>query len=155
MRLKNYWTLLPLLLATVLPGQMAPTLTVAPVPTVRTHKGSVAVVTFKAALPPGFHANSNTPTDAYLIPLTLKWTGGPLQADGITYPKPAQEKYSFSDKPLSVVTGEFSITTKFKVPADAPNGASSENGTLRYQACNDRMCFAPKTVPVMVSINIE
>ena len=66
---------------------MAPTLTVAPVPTVRTHKGSVAVVTVRAALPPGFHANSNTPTDAYLIPLTLKWTGGPLQADGITYPK--------------------------------------------------------------------
>jgi hypothetical protein len=84
---------------------MAPTLTIAPVPTVRAHKGSVAVVTFKAALPPGFHANSNTPTDAYLIPLTLKWTGGPLQADGITYPKAAQEKYSFSDKPLSVVKG--------------------------------------------------
>jgi hypothetical protein len=113
------------------------------------------VVTVRAALPPGFHANSNTPTDAYLIPLTLKWTGGPLQADGITYPKPAQEKYSFSEKPLSVVTGEFSIATKFKVPADAPTGASAQNGTLRYQACNDRMCFAPKTVPVSLSLNIE
>lgn len=134
---------------------MAPTLAVAPVPTVRTHRGSVAVVTLKAVLPPGFHANSNTPTDTYLIPLTLKWTGGPLQSDGITYPKPSQEKYSFSDKPLSVVTGEFSISTKFKVPADAPTGASAQNGTLRYQACNDRMCFAPKTVPVTLSLNIE
>ncbi len=134
---------------------MAPTLTIAPVPTVRTHKGATATVTFKAVLPPGYHANSNTPSDAYLIPLTLKWTGGPLQADGITYPKPSQEKYSFSDKPLSVVTGEFAITTKFKVPADAPNGASAQNGTLRYQACNDRMCFAPKTIPVSVSLNVE
>jgi thioredoxin:protein disulfide reductase len=134
---------------------MAPTLTIAPVPTVRTHKGATATVTFKAVLPPGYHANSNTPTDAYLIPLTLKWTGGPLQADGITYPKPSEEKYSFSEKPLSVVTGEFAITTKFKVPADAPNGSSAQNGTLRYQACNDRMCFAPKTVPVSVSLNVE
>ena len=134
---------------------MAPTLTVAPVPTVRTHKGAVATVTFKLALPPGYHANSNTPTDAYLIPLTLKWTGGPLQADGITYPKASNEKYSFSEKPLSVVTGEFEITTKFKVPANAPNGASSENGTLRYQACNDRMCFAPKTVPVTFAVSVD
>ncbi len=134
---------------------MAPTLTIAPVPTVKAHKGAVAVVTFKAALPPGFHANSNTPTDAYLIPLTLKWTGGPLQADGITYPKAAQEKYSFSDKPLSVVTGEFGISTKFKVPADAPTGPAAQNGTLKYQACNDRMCFAPKTVPITVALDIE
>src|ERR1035438_6218545 len=128
MLLKTYWKLLPCLLATSLSAQMAPTLTIAPVPTVRTHKGAVAVVTFKAALPPGFHANSNTPTDAYLIPLTLKWTGGPLQADGITYPKAAQEKYSFSEKPLSVVTGEFSITTKFKVPADAPRSEERREG---------------------------
>src|ERR1700685_4545048 len=98
---KTYWKLLPCLLATSLSAQMAPTLTTAMPPTVKAHKGSVAVVTFKAALPPGFHANSNTPTDAYLIPLTLKWTGGPLQTDGITYPKAAQEKYSFSEEPLS------------------------------------------------------
>jgi hypothetical protein len=135
--------------------QMTPTLTVAPVPTVKAQKGSVAVVSLRAVLPPGFHANSNTPSDAYLIPLTLKWTGGPLEADGITYPKGTNEKYSFSDKPLSVVTGEFTITTKFKVPATAATGASAQNGTLRYQACNDRMCFAPKTLNVSLSLNIE
>lgn len=134
---------------------MAPQLTIAPVATVKAKKGATAVVTFKATLPPGYHANSNTPTDAYLIPLMLKWTGGPLQADGITYPKASNEKYSFSDKPLSVVTGEFSVTTKFKVPANTPSGPAVENGTVRYQACNDRMCFAPKTVPVTVGIEIE
>jgi len=134
---------------------MAPNLTVAPVSTVRTHKGATATVTFKLALPPGYHANSHTPSDSYLIPLTLKWTGGPLQADDVAYPKASMEKYSFSDKPLSVVTGQFEITTKFKVPETAPNGPSSENGTLRYQACNDRMCFAPKNVPVTFTVSVE
>ena len=43
----------------------------------------------------------------------------------------------------------------FKVPADAPVGAAAQNGTLKYQACNDRMCFAPKTVPISLSLNIE
>lgn len=141
--------------AAVLIAQTSPNLTVAPVPTVKVRKGSVAAVTLRAVLPPGFHANSNTPTDEYLIPLSLKWTGGPLQSDSITYPKGTLEKYPFSAKPLSVVTGEFSISTKFKVPGDAPNGAASQNGILKYQACNDRMCFAPKTVPVSVTLEIE
>lgn len=143
------------MLALTLAAQTSPTLTVATVPTVKAKKGSVATVVVHAMLPPGFHANSNMPSDDYLIPLTMKWTGGPLQADGIVYPKAAVEKYAFSDKPLSVVTGEFTITTKFKVPAAAPQGPSAENGTIRYQACNDRMCFAAKTVPVTISLNIE
>lgn len=160
MLLKRCSKLLPGLITlmpatTLLIAQMAPTLTVAPVPTLKVRKGSVAAVTLRAVLPPGFHANSNTPTDEYLIPLSLKWTGGPLTVGNVTYPKGSMEKYSFSPKPLSVVTGEFSISTKFNVPANAPNGASSENGTIRYQACNDRMCFAPKSVPVSVTIEVE
>ncbi|HWE50263.1 MAG TPA: hypothetical protein VG273_10760 [Bryobacteraceae bacterium] len=158
MRLNNFYKTAAIVLglsALLAAQQMTPTLTVAPVPTVKAQKGAVAVVSMRAVLPPGFHANSNTPSDAYLIPLTLKWTGGPLEADGITYPKGTMEKYSFSDKPLSVVTGEFTITTKFKVPSNAATGASAQNGTLRYQACNDRMCFAPKTLNVSLSLNIE
>lgn len=160
MLLKRCSKLLPGLIAlapaaAILVAQMAPTLTVAPVPTLKVRKGSVAAVTLRAVLPPGFHANSNTPSDEYLVPLTLKWTGGPLTADGVTYPKGTLEKYPFSAKPLSVVTGEFSISSKFKVPANAPNGPAAQNGTLRYQACNDRMCFAPKSVPVSVTLEIE
>jgi hypothetical protein len=78
-----------------------------------------------------------------------------MQVDSVTYPKAALEKYAFSDKPLSVVTGEFVLTTKFKVPADAPLGAAAQTGTLRYQACNDRMCFSPKSVPVSVAVDIQ
>ena len=130
-------------------------LSVEPPAAVPAKRGSTVQAKVKVLLQPGYHANSNTPTDSYLIPLTLKWTGGPLQMDSIVYPKAALEKYSFSDKPLSVVTGAFEITTKFKVPANAPNGASSENGTIRYQACNDRMCFAPKTIPVTFSISVD
>lgn len=156
MPLKACSKLLPFVACAVaLSAQMAPVLTVSPVPTIKAQKGAVTVVAIRAVLPPGFHANSDKPTDAYLIPLALKWTTGPLQADGITYPKSTMEKYSFSDKPLSVVTGEFTITTKFKVPSAASTGPAAQNGTLKYQACNDRMCFAPKTVPVVLSLNIE
>src|SRR4051794_4321043 len=132
---KLLWTLLAAAspLAPALSAQMAPTLSVAAVPTVKVKKGADAVIALKASLPAGYHANSNKPTESYLIPLTLKWTGGPLQVQAVTYPKASMEKYSFSDKPISVVTGEFEITTKFKVPADTQNGPAAQTGTLRYQ----------------------
>lgn len=136
-------------------AQMSPNLTVAPVPTVKAAKGSTTVVNLKASLPSGYHANTNKPTEAYLIPLTLKWTAGPLEVDSISYPKGTLEKYSFSEKPLSVVTGDFTIVTRFKVPAAASGGPAAQTGTLRYQACDSKACYPPKNVPVNVTVSVE
>lgn len=140
----------------VAPAQMAPELKIASQATVKVKRGVVTLVTLKASLPAGFHANSHTPTEAYLIPLVLKWTGGPLGEGTVAYPKPQLEKYTFSaGKDISVVTGAFDLVTKFAVPATAATGPAAETGTLRYQACNDRMCFPPKTVPVNVTVSVE
>jgi hypothetical protein len=122
---------------------------------VKVAKGAAATVVLKASLPSGYHANTNKPTEAYLIPMTLKWTTGPLEMTTVDYPKGTMEKYSFSDKPLSVVTGDFSITTKFKVPASAASGPAAQNGTLRYQACDNKACYPPKTVPVSFTVSVE
>jgi hypothetical protein len=102
----------------------------------------------------GYHVNSNTPSDAYLIPLKLTWNDGPVTASAVVFPKPSMEKYSFSEKPLSVFSGRFEITTKFSVPAGAALGPITIPGKLRYQACNDRMCLAPKTVDVALQFNV-
>lgn len=138
-----------------LSAQTAPNLTITPIPTVKAAKGGTVSVTVQAHLPAGYHANSNKPTEAYLIPLKLTWTEGPLTMDSIEYPKGSMEKYSFSDKPLSVVTGDFSITTKFKVAPGAAAGPAAQVGSLKYQACNDRACFPPKTVPVNLTVSVE
>ena len=158
MRFKSCSKFFPLflLIGVALTAQMAPELKIASQATVKVKRGAPATVTLKVSLPAGFHANSNTPTEPNLIPLTLKWTGGPLQEGVITYPKPLMETYQFTaGKPISVVAGAFDVVTKFKVPAAAATGPSAQTGTLRYQACNDRMCFPPKTVPVNVTVSVE
>ncbi len=104
----------------------------------------------------GFHCNSNTPADEYLIPLKLTWTaGGPAQAGAVVYPKPQMENYAFSQKPVSVFSGTFVLETKFTVPASAKTGLTTINGKLRYQACNERECLPPKTLDVQVPVDIE
>jgi len=104
----------------------------------------------------GFHVNSNTPSDDYLIPLKLVWTpGGGLVGGDVVYPKPELQKYSFSDKPLSVFTGNFDLIVKFQVAPDAPAGPGAKAGKLRYQACDDKACYPPKTVDVSVSYVVQ
>jgi thiol:disulfide interchange protein DsbD len=153
---RNYWKILSAisaLLLTNLALAQTPSLMVkAPVGVV-VKKGAAVDVKLMATLNEGFHLNSHTPTEDYLIPLTLKWDG-PLEAVDVVYPKPQMEKYSFDDKPLSVLTGQFSLVTKFKAPATASLGPVTLNGKIRYQACNNNSCFAPKTVPVTLTVQV-
>ena len=102
---------------------------------------------------PGFHVNSNKPKDEFIIPLKLTWTGGPLVAEKITYPK--AEDMKIGDQVLSVFTGKFTIQTAFKAPEQAPASSQSMTGKLRYQACDNRMCLRPVTVDVQVTVTIE
>jgi hypothetical protein len=105
---------------------------------------------------PGYHVNSNHPSEEYLIPLKLTWTStGALQPGTVTYPKANTEKYEFAEKPLSVFTGSFDLVANFKVAGNAPAGPGAAAGKLHYQACNNRACFAPKTVDVTVTYQIQ
>jgi hypothetical protein len=119
-------------------------------------RGTAVEAKIAVSVQPNFHVNSNTPSDAYLIPLKLTWTpGGALEPGPVVFPKPQLEKYEFSDKPLSVFTGDFSLTAKFTVPASASQGPGIMVGKLRYQACNNNSCFPPKTVEVRVPYSVQ
>jgi len=119
-------------------------------------RGTAVEAKIAVSVQPSFHVNSNTPSDAYLIPLKLTWAqGGALEPGAVIFPKPQMEKYEFSDKPLSVFTGDFDLIAKFKVPAAASQGPGIMLGKLRYQACNSNSCFPPKTVEVRVSYSVQ
>ena len=118
-------------------------------------KGQTASAKITATLNEGIHANSHTPSEPNLIPLSLTWNTGPLEAVSTVYPKASMEKYAFSPTPISVVTGAFTITTKFKTAPKAEAGHETVVGKLRYQACNNNACFPPKTVEVKLPVTIQ
>lgn len=115
--------------------------------------GGTASQNLRVTILPGFHVNSDKPKDEYLIPLKLAWTGGPLEAVSITYPKP--EEVKVGTDMLRVFTGTFQIQTEFKAREHAAPGNSTVTGKLRYQACNSDMCFRPATADVTVPVTIE
>jgi len=135
-------------------GQSSNVLTLAPPEKVTAKIGSALQVKLPLELRPGYHCNSNKPSDEYLIPLKLTWAPGPLESPEVIYPPPQMEKYSFSPTPLSVYSGNFELLTKFKVSAAAMPGQVIITGKLKYQACTDRMCLQPKTIDVSIPIDI-
>lgn len=122
---------------------------------IRAGRGEVATVTVSVELREGFHVNSHTPAEAYLIPLRLSWKPGPAEPVETLYPEPKLEKFAFSAKPVSVFSGRFAITTRFRIPASAALGPTVLSGRLRYQACNDSACLPPSTAEVRVPLTIQ
>lgn len=147
--------LLPSLSGLLLLAQNSPILNVTPPEPVNAKPGAAFTEKFTASLNEGFHMNSHTPAEPYLIPLSLKWTLGPVEAADVEYPKPETLKLPFEAKPLSVLTGKCTFVTKFKLPASAKPGPLTVLGKLRYQACNDKACFPPKTLDVKLPVNVQ
>jgi thiol:disulfide interchange protein DsbD len=125
-------------------------------PKVAGKRGVAVQATIPMAVDPGFHVNSNKPNEEYLIPLRLTWKStGALEPGAIVYPKAAEERYEFSEKPLSVLTGRFGVIANFKVAANAPAGPGVAVGQLRYQACSDKMCFPPKNIEISLPYSVQ
>jgi DsbC/DsbD-like thiol-disulfide interchange protein len=120
---------------------------------VNAKRGSVVEQSLTVEVLPGFHVNNDKPKDEFLIPLKLSWTAGPLETQSISYPKP--EEIKVGTQMLTVFTGSFQVGTKFQVPANAPAGTAMMVGKLRYQACNNEMCFRPSSVEVRLPVTIE
>jgi len=102
----------------------------------------------------GYHVNSNTPSDEYLIPLKVTWTSlGALEGGQVTFPK--AEKITVGDMSLSVFTGKIGLTVNFKVSAKAPGGPGIASGKLGFQACDNSRCFPPKSVDINVHYQVQ
>jgi hypothetical protein len=122
-----------------------------PDPLVLKH-GASADQALRVTVVSGFHVNGDKPKDEFLIPLKLTWTG-PLEARSITYPK--TEELKVGNQMLVVLTGTFIIHTNFAAPQSLAPGATTVTGKLRYQACNNEMCFRPSSVEVKLPVVVE
>lgn len=116
-------------------------------------RGDVATAALKVVTLPGFHVNSDKPGGEYTVPLQLTWEPGPLKPRLIHYPQ--SEKLKVGNETLNVLSGTFTVQTEFLAPANTPPGAAVITGKLRYQACNNLMCFRPSVTEVRLPVLVE
>lgn len=119
-----------------------------------TAAGGTARLVVRVTLPPDLHVQANKPRDPALIPTELSITppAGTTLVD-VTYPEPIDFNQAGATQPLAVYPNIFDIVVRLKVaPGLAP--ATPVAATLRYQACNDVLCFAPANADIRWTLTV-
>ncbi len=104
----------------------------------------------------GYHINANPASEPSLIPteVEIKPTNG-ITVEKPIYPKGLNKKFAFSDKPLDVYEKTVSVKVKLRAAKNVAKGQQLLNGTLRYQACDNEVCFPPTNLDLMIPITIN
>jgi thiol:disulfide interchange protein len=110
-----------------------------------------AVLTFD--LGDNWHVNAHKPLDQFLIPTELMITA----ASGISLANTVYPEYILFDlagDKLAVYEHTFHIGVILQIAADAAPGEHKLAGELKYQACNNEMCFPPAKLPLEITVNV-
>jgi len=112
--------------------------------------GKASDVTLHFRVASGFHINSHTPREEFLIPTTFSIPDGTgVRLDKAIYPAGTDFTLPLdpSDK-LSVYNNEFTIQARIVAEA----GNHLVEGKLRFQACDKSACLPPRTIPVAFNV---
>jgi len=134
----------------------SPTITVVPINTVAVVRGGKARLNIEMRVNKGFHVNSNKPNDELLLP-TVVHLNPPqgIMVVNIQYPEGEQLALPFmGNDTLSVYSGNFAVTAEVRIPKTAALGTLRVHGEVKYQACDNRQCFPPKTVPLEFDVRV-
>jgi thioredoxin:protein disulfide reductase len=117
--------------------------------------GSGVRAALQVRLPAQLHVQSNKPRDPSLIPtvLTVSAPAGVRVAE-IVFPKPTDLAQEGQTEPLAVFENEFAIGVRFDVASSVAAGALEIPARLRYQACDEHLCYAPTSANVVWTVNV-
>jgi len=103
----------------------------------------------RVKLPEGFHTNSNKPRDPSLIPIAVTLGAdapGGIRIAELVFPAATELKQRGADQPLLVFEGEFTVGVALTIAPDVKAGPITVPVRVRYQACDETMCYIPTSV---------
>lgn len=118
------------------------------------HAGTAVKAVLVVRLPEGYHTQSNKPRDPSLIPtvLTVNPPDG-VTVEEIVFPPAHDFNQAGQAEPLAVFEREFVIGVQLKLAA-LPEGPVAVPAMLRYQTCDDSVCYAPVRAELQWTLNV-
>jgi DsbC/DsbD-like thiol-disulfide interchange protein len=109
-------------------------------------------------IPRGLHVNSNRPLGKYAVPTTVK-VDAPrgLRVTPVSYPRGAVRVFRFggaAEERLAVYEDRAIFRFTVNVPAGMELGVARVRVNVRFQSCNDEVCFPPATRELVLPIAI-
>lgn len=117
--------------------------------------GAAVQLSVRVVLPDTLHVQSNTPRDRSLIPTVLTVEPPPgVIVGSITYPDAFDLEQLGQPEPLAVYGHDFTIRVAATLAAAVPEGDLVIPARLRYQACDDKLCYAPATADASWTLRV-
>lgn len=137
--------------------QSAPNITVtAALSSGKVQRGRTVQATVVMDIPSGFHVNANRPLEKFLIATELKIDSPKgVRVGAVSYPRAVLRNFKFSKNRVSVYEGRATMKFNVTVPAHFPSGPAELKAHLRYQSCNDEVCFPPQSRDVSLWLNLQ
>jgi DsbC/DsbD-like thiol-disulfide interchange protein len=106
-------------------------------------------------IPSGFHVHSNRPLEKFLIAtqLTIEAPKG-IMISRVSYPRAVVKNLKFSKNKVAVFEGKAIMRFTVTVPANFSGDSADLSGKLRYQSCNDELCFRPENRDFNFSLKV-
>ncbi|HBB87387.1 MAG TPA: hypothetical protein DC047_07205 [Blastocatellia bacterium] len=122
----------------------------------KVQRGRTVQATVVMDIPSGFHVNSNRPLEKFLIATQLKINVPKgVRVSAVSYPRAVLRTFKFSKNRVSVYEGRATMRFNVTVPASFPSGTSEMKAHLRYQSCNDEVCFPPQSRDVSLWLKVQ
>jgi uncharacterized protein YyaL (SSP411 family) len=101
-----------------------------------------------------WHIYANPASRPEYVATTLQVTSAtPIEAVKVQYPDSSKFRTEGIAEPIDVYSGRQNlIKVSARVGDDAATGKSELKLALRYQACNDHQCLAPKTLQIILPV---
>jgi len=121
----------------------------------RVQRGTTVQAALVMDIPDGFHVNSSRPLSSFSVPTTVKIEAPRgVRISAVNFPRTVVRKLSFSNDQLAVYEGRAVMRFNITVPANRDMGVMELRARIRYQSCNDEVCFPPVTREVTMPIAV-
>ena len=118
-------------------------------------RGGSTSGTITMNVPGGLHVNSNRPNSEFAIPTIVKVSAVGAKVSGVNYPRGRNRKFAFSQDTLNVYEGRTAFGFKLTVPANYKGNVVKVRAVVRYQACTDEVCYAPKSKEITFTARVQ
>lgn len=106
-----------------------------------------------AEIAPGYHINADKPLQEFLIPTELRaHPPAGMRVIQAAYPGANLKQFPFSDEKMAVYDGTIVLGLRLATSRRISPGEIVLPLELRYQACNDKLCLPPTTLPLQVNV---
>lgn len=122
----------------------------------RVQRGRPAQAVVVMEIPSGFHVHSNRPLEKFLIATQLQIEAPKgVRVGPVVYPRAVLRRLKFSKNRVALYEGKATMRFNVTVPANFGSDSTEVKARLRYQSCNDELCFPPQTREVKIPITIK